>query len=139
MAGLLRDLASPRLITWAASTRNIASLTQIAKEAGFRFEGPLNGSRVKSNGLTLRWKTLRVLSDFGDLIPFFIEWDVDTVHPSVDSPSGCRLVSLEIRHNQPGRVQETLEKLGIAASVQRADTSQLEAVVDTPVGIVRIC
>ncbi len=29
------------------------------------------------------------------LLPFFIEWSADTIHPSIDSPHGCALVRFE--------------------------------------------
>ena len=69
-AELIRRLRAPQLITWAAATTNIVSLLHLAKEAGFAIEGPINGSRVKPDGGILRWKTLRVLTDCGDAIPF---------------------------------------------------------------------
>jgi hypothetical protein len=133
-ADLIRGLRAPQLITWAAATTNILSLLHLAKEADFAFEGPINGSRVKPDGGILRWKTLRVLTDCGDAIPFFIEWDAGTQHPSVDSPSGCRLVAFEIRHPEAGRVRETLRMLGITATVRPGEKPLLNAVVDTPAG-----
>jgi hypothetical protein len=137
-AELIRGLSAPRLITWAAATTNILSLLHLATEAGYAFEGPIDGSRVKPDGSILRWKTLRVLTDCGDAIPFFIEWDADTEHPSEDSPLGCRLVAFEIHHPEADRVRETLRKLGITTTVHPGMKAQLEAVVDTPAGRVRI-
>jgi hypothetical protein len=136
-AELIRGLRAPRLITWAAATTNILSLLHLAQEADFAFEGPINGSRVKPDGAVLRWKTLRVLTDCGDAIPFFIEWDAGTQHPSADSPSGCRLVAFIIRHPAAGRVREVLRMLGITAAVGPGEKPQFEAVVDTPAGRMR--
>jgi hypothetical protein len=133
-AELIRGLRAPQLITWAAATTNILSLLHLVKEADYAFEGPLDGSRMKPDGAILRWKTLRALTDCGDAIPFFIEWDAGTEHPSADSPSGCRLVSFEIRHPEVGRVRETLRKLGIIATVHPGEKPQLEAILDTPAG-----
>jgi hypothetical protein len=136
-AELIRGLRAPQLITWAAATTNIVSLRHLAIEADFAFEGPINGSRVKPDGGILRWKTVKILTDCGDAIPFFIEWDAGTEHPSADSPSGCRLVAFEIRHPEAVRVRETLRMLGITATVRPGEKLQFEAVVDTPAGRIR--
>ena len=34
---------------------------------------------------------LRLAMDYHGLMPFFIQWGKDAVHPSVDAPKGCRL------------------------------------------------
>ena len=115
-AELIRRLRAPQLITWAAATTNIVSLLHLAKEAGFAFEGPINGSRVKPDGGILRWKTLRVLTDCGDAIPFFIEWDaVPCTHPRIRLLDA--LVAFEVVRPEAGRVRETLRMLGITATV----------------------
>jgi hypothetical protein len=130
-AELIRNLKAPQLIAWAASTTDISSLARAAEEAGYEFEGPIDGSRLTPQGDILRWKTLRIISDWHGVIPFFIEWDPHSVHPSVDSPAGCRLVSFEIRHPEPGRVREVLQSLRITATVQPGAKPQLLAVIDT--------
>ena len=137
-ADLIRQLRAPQLITWAAATNDIVSMAEMARQAGCGIEGPIDGSRVKPDGHTLRWKTLRILSECGDVIPFFIQWDTGIVHPSEDSPSGCRLVTLEIRHPKADRLQEILASLGIVATIHSGTTPKLETVIDTPAGIVRI-
>jgi hypothetical protein len=136
IATLVQNLAVPQVIAWAASTANIDALRRQAQAAGYPTEGPTPGKRVKPDGGILRWKILRILSRFGDVIPFFIEWGVDITHPSQDSPSGCRLEELAIEHPEAGPVRETLLELGISATVNRSSRPNLKATLSTPKGSV---
>ena len=136
-ATLIRNLKSPQLITWAAATADIQSIKQRARTGGYHFEGPDNGARVKPDRSELKWRTLRILN-VANVIPFFIEWDPGTIHPSEDSPSGCRLENFEISHPKPTQVREILMRLGIAATVNRDSTAKLSAVLATPKGRIQI-
>lgn len=137
-ADLVRGLKTPRLITWAAATPDIDSIKRLAVHSGYSVEGPSDGSRVKTDGTRLKWKTLSLQNDFDGVIPFFIEWDSGTVHPSVGSPSGCRLEELEIRHPDAEQVREILKKLGIVAVVVKRDKPRLSAVLSAPKGRIQI-
>ena len=85
----VRALKEPALITWAASAANIDALAKTAQDSGFKVAGPAEGSRKKGDGTTLRWKAFRaetaIAAEPVDVIPFFIEWAADSIHPSQDS------------------------------------------------------
>ncbi|HEV8130487.1 MAG TPA: VOC family protein [Acidobacteriota bacterium] len=134
----VRSLHEPRLITWAAATSDINAIAKKAREAGHQIFGPRDGSRTRPDGKVLKWKTLGVLNKFGiqgiEPIPFFIEWAVDSLHPSQDSPKGCQLESLEIEHPNAANVTGTLRKLGIEAKVKQAENVRLTATLETPKG-----
>jgi hypothetical protein len=138
----VRKLAEPRLITWAAATTDINSVAEKARASGHQLFGPRDGSRARPDGKTLRWKTLGVLAGLGagsvDPIPFFIQWDADSLHPSQDSSKGCELQSFEIEHPSPSGVIETLKKLGIEAKVKQAKEARLRAILKTPRGKVEL-
>ena len=138
MAGLVKNLAAPRLIMWAAATTDIAAISKKAQVAGYNIEGPNAGSRVKPDGGALNWKTLNIVNDFGCLIPFFIEWGAGIVHPSDDCPKGCALQVLEMEHPEPDSAQKMLRELGVEASVKRGGKPLLRAVLKTPNGIVEL-
>jgi hypothetical protein len=134
MAMLVRTLTTPKLITWAAGTTEIDAVAQQARAAGYEIAGPFAGSRNRPDGKTLNWKTMHINHNLGGVIPFFIEWDSETVHPSVDSPAGCRITGLEIAHPAPEQVREMLRHLGIEATVKRGREAALKAVLSTPKG-----
>ncbi len=138
----VRILTEPQLITWAAAATDINTIAEKARQAGNQIFGPRDGSRTRPDGKVLKWKTLGVLNTFGlqgvEPIPFFIEWAVDSLHPSQDSPKGCELQSFEIEHPDPANVSDTLKKLGIDATVKQARKARLTATLKTPRGKVNL-
>lgn len=134
MAQRISKLTAPKLITWAANSAAIAALAKRAAAAGIEVYGPRPGSRQRPDGRELKWSSMQVNTDLGDIVPFFIEWAADSLHPSEDSPKGCRLGSLQLLHPDPKRAQQFLRKLGIDARVRRAAETGLRAVLATPRG-----
>jgi hypothetical protein len=138
----VRKLSEPRLITWAAGTKNVEEVAKRARAGGFDVFGPQPGSRKRPDGKVLSWKTLGVKSDLAaddvDPIPFFIEWASDSRHPSEDSPKGCELVALEIAHPRPADVDGVLSKLGIEAKPKTRDRALLMATLRTPKGVLKL-
>jgi len=136
----VRALAAPRLIGWAARSTDVSALGKRASEGGLQIYGPRDGSRIRPDGKTLKWKTLGVLSAAGmsTVIPFFIEWGAETVHPAADSPLGCELQSFEIEHPDSAAVMELLRNVGIGAEVKRAKDAGLVSVLSTPKGRVEL-
>ena len=138
----LRKLSGPRLITWAAATKDAEAVAKRARESGFEVFGPQEGSRARPDGKVLRWKTLAVKSDLAadnvDPIPFFIEWAADSLHPSQDSPGGCELAALEFDHPKPAEVRNVLARLGIEEKVSRRERSRLVATLRTPKGTLKL-
>ena len=138
MAALIRNITAPRLIAWAAATDNIHGVAQRALSAGGKIQGPDKGSRVTPAGGVLKWQIVRIVTDFEDVIPFFIEWDPAVTHPSEDSPQGCALQDFMIEHPDEGRLRELLEQLGIDAGVRHGSSPVLKAMITTPQGKVEI-
>jgi hypothetical protein len=134
----LRKLTEPRLVTWAAATTDVDGTAAAAAKAGYKVFGPRDGSRARPDGVTLRWRSVGVIAGFAeadvDPTPFFIQWAADSKHPSSDSPAGCRLTALELRHPDPAKLREALSRLGIDAVVKKADKAGLAATLDTPKG-----
>jgi hypothetical protein len=134
----VRELEEPRLVTWAAATRDIDAVSETARAAGFEVSGPEEGSRARPDGTVLRWKTLRLENDLGhagvEPIPFFIEWAADSKHPSQDSPGGCELLSFRIEHPKSADVAAVLAALGIPVRVEAAASARLSATLRTPMG-----
>jgi hypothetical protein len=130
----LRELKTPRLITWAASIENAETAAANFRTAGFEVGGPSPGSRRRPDGGMMTWKSMSVTSDLGLIIPFFIEWDAGVIHPSTDSPLGCRLAGVELSHPKAKEVSETLKRLGINAKVSNASEVRIRATLDSPKG-----
>ena len=138
----LRRLTTPCLVTWAASTVSPDGVAAAAAKAGLSVFGPHDGSRVRPDGTTLRWKTVGVQSRFAeptiDPVPFFIQWAPDARHPSSDAPAGCRLEAFELACPEPAALQQLFAALGLDGEVARAPHAALTATLATPNGRVRL-
>jgi hypothetical protein len=134
----LSNMREPRLVTWAAHTDAIAALAQKAKAAGFAIEGPGDGSRARPDGKVLHWKSFRLADDRGGLLPFFIEWSPDSVHPSVDAPAGCRLGRLFALAPQLHELAAMYRRLDVEIATERSEKAQLRARIAGPKGEVEL-
>jgi hypothetical protein len=138
----LRRLTSPRLVTWAASTTDLDGVVARARVAGLEVFGPRDGSRVRPDGVTLKWRSAGVRAGLAeadvDPVPFFIQWAPGSVHPSEDAPKGCRLLAVEAVHPDRERLRVVLGQLGIDADVPQAPHGAVKATLETPRGRVVI-
>jgi hypothetical protein len=92
---LQRLTEDPAIVGWAAHRSDLAAFTDRLTQQGFVLEGPMPGSRKRPDGRILTWKVVRLKNDATRLLPFFIEWSRDSIHPSVDAPQGCRLLRFQ--------------------------------------------
>jgi hypothetical protein len=138
----LSSLDSPALVQWAALGNDIEGLDERFRAAGMETSGPRPGSRRRPDGRVLTWTTLSVAPTFAqagiDPLPFFIQWDSTTVHPSEDSPAAGELLSLELHHPDPDSLRQAFQTLGIDADVCQAAAPQLVAAIRTSSGIVTL-
>jgi Glyoxalase-like domain len=104
------------------------------KNAGMLFEGPTPGSRARPDGKMLRWQTLNLDNDRNGLLPFFIQWGADTVHPSADAPMGCKLEGLKVVSPNSPALSAEFHKLGISVDVGSGVTPHLRATILGPKG-----
>ncbi|HMD31907.1 MAG TPA: VOC family protein [Candidatus Acidoferrales bacterium] len=125
--GNLAGLKQPRLVGWAVHTHDIEGVARRLRDAGMDAVGPNDGSRVRPDGKTLHWRTLNLKDNRGGLLPFFIQWGDGTVHPSVDAPGGCSLVSFEVESADDSHLRELFQKMGIEVAVRRGAAVLLRA------------
>lgn len=109
----LRALQQPRLIGWAMHTSDLGAIVKKAAVAGIAIENPRDGSRLRPDGKTLRWKSCSLKEDYSGVLPFFIEWDAASVHPSQDAPAGCALQHLFVESPAIKEVRGIATKLGL--------------------------
>jgi len=125
----LRSMTDPRLIGWAVHPPDIAAVANLLRQNKVEFSGPNDGSRKRLDGGVLHWKTINLADDRNGLLPFFIEWSADSVHPSKDVPAHCTLDFFEILSNEPQELAAALKKIGLDYPVQRSDKARLHAVI----------
>jgi len=127
-------MTEPRLIGWAVHPPDIAATAKLLRENKIAFTGPDNGSRQRSDGGVLNWKTINLADDRHGLLPFFIEWSADSVHPSKDAPAHCTLEYFQIMSADPDELSTTFKHMGLDLPVQRSDKARLRALISGPKG-----
>lgn len=130
----LAAMTEPRLFDWAVHTGDIAAAAKQAVAAGFAIDGPRDGSRARPDGKTLHWKSFNLKDDRGGLLPFFIEWGRDSLHPSEDAPKGCTLKRFWLESPAEGELARACKSLGLGVAVEREEKARLRAVIASPKG-----
>ena len=134
----LKQLSAPQLVGWIVHTSNIEEIVERLRQNEVAFHGPIAGSRTRPDGRLLHWQTLHLDSDRSGLLPFFIEWGADSVHPSVDAPAGCRLESFAAVSPDGGTLSAEFQKLGIDVPVEQGNTAHLRGRIVGPDGELRL-
>jgi hypothetical protein len=134
----IQGMTDPRLIGWAVHPPDIAAVAKLLRENQIAFQGPDDGSRKRPDGTVLHWKTINLADDRHGLLPFFIEWSADSVHPSKDAPARCSLESFDIMSTDPGELSATLKRIGLDLPVQRSDKARLHALITGPKGALEL-
>jgi hypothetical protein len=127
-------MTEPRLIGWAVHPPDIAATAKLLRENQIAFTGPDDGSRKRPDGHVLNWKTINLADDRHGLLPFFIEWSADSVHPSKDAPAHCTLEYFQIMSADPDELSTTFKHMGLDLPVQRSDKARLRALISGPKG-----
>src|SRR2546425_135602 len=110
---ILKGLTTPRLITWAAHPGDVDALAKKLRDSGIAIMEPRPGSRRRPDGGVLRWKSFSLADDHRGLLPFFIEWSRDSVHPSSDAPQGCRIEHFVAADQDPGELLKAFQRIGV--------------------------
>jgi hypothetical protein len=126
----LAGLSSLRPVGWAAHSEDLSGLKQrLGNQAG----EIRPGARNRPDGSRLAWKTLGFTSE-NPLLPFFIEWDHETKHPSSTSPSGCRLTGFFLEDPAPDSLRETLRTTGLQVEVRQGGEPRIRISLSCPQG-----
>jgi hypothetical protein len=133
----LRKLASPRIIQWAVGTDDIAAVHAATQSAGIKTFGPQPGSRQRPDGKLLRWQVLGI-EQTTPLVPFFIQWERGSIHPSSDAPKLGAAKALRFETPQMDELRRILHGAGLEADIRHAGTPRILLTVDTPKGTVEL-
>jgi hypothetical protein len=130
----LRELKEPRIVGWAAHPGDLDQFAARLREARIEFVGSRTGSRQRPDGKVLRWKTLVLKDDHQGLLPFFIEWSADSVHPSSDAPKGCTLTRFGAVTPNTDDLTKIANLLQIDMPITPGDKAVLRAIIIGPKG-----
>jgi hypothetical protein len=129
----LAELPSPRIIQWAIHTEDIAAVKAMVEAAGIKTVGPKPGSRQRPDGKLLHWQTLG-MEHTTPLVPFCIQWEAGSPHPSSDSPRLGTVTSLRFETPQPDELRRILHTAAVQADIRKSDSPRIVLMVQTPKG-----
>jgi Glyoxalase-like domain len=132
--GIFKSLTEPRLIGWAAHPGNLEEFAAKLRANGVAFDGPQPGSRRRPDGRVLNWRTVNLKDDHGGLLPFFIEWSADSVHPSADAPKGCTLLRFTVATPEQDDLLDAAKLVQLDLLVSLSDKPGLQAAITGPKG-----
>jgi hypothetical protein len=120
-------------VGWAAHRHDLNEFAALLQGVGVECVGPNPGSRSRPDGTTLNWQTLSLKDDRG-ILPFFIEWNSHSLHPSVDAPAGCGLTDFRIDTPDSPALRALAAKLQLDVQVRQSHKAQLAATIVGPKG-----
>lgn len=133
----LRQLSSPRIIQWAIHTEDIAAAKSMVEATGLKTDGPQPGSRQRPDGKVLRWQTLGI-EPTTPLVPFFIQWEAGSPHPSSDSPRRGTAKALYFETSQPDELRHILHAAATQADTRKSTLPRILLVVQTQKGAIEM-
>jgi hypothetical protein len=86
----------------------------------------------------LSWKLFHLKENRAGLLPFFIEWGRDSVHPAEDAPSGCTLESFGLQSPNALDLARAVQSLSLDIPVEAGRTPLMVARVTTPKGLAKL-
>jgi glyoxalase-like protein len=130
----LRALTTLTPVGWAARSDDLPALQQSLRSHGVQTGEIRPGARNRPDGSRLAWKTLGFASPSNPLLPFFIEWDRSSAHPSTTSPAGCRLTGFSLEDPAPEPLRKTLQAAGLPVEVREGKKPRLRITLACPKG-----
>jgi len=134
----LESLASLTPVGWAARGEDLPALQQSLRSQGVTTGEVRPGERKRPDGSRLAWRTLELTSPSSDPLPFLIEWDAATAHPSSTSPAGCKLTGFTLEDPAPDTLRKTLQAAGLAVEVRQGKESGIRISLACPKGSVEL-
>ena len=132
------SLKNPALVGWALHRHDLKEFATVLQGDGVECVGPKAGSRARPDGTTLNWASLTLKDDNNGVLPFFIEWDSNSLHPSVDAPTGCRLTDLWMTAPNPADLRALAAKLQLDAQIRQSKELRLAATIAGPKGSLQL-
>jgi hypothetical protein len=132
----LLGLSSLTPVGWAARANDLLATQRLLRSHGAQTGEIRPGARKRPDGGRLAWKTLDYTSPASPLLPFFIEWDHATAHPSATSPGGCRLAGLLLEDPSPAVLRDALRAAGVGVEVREGKESRIHLSLACPKGTV---
>lgn len=129
MVKALRALDRPTPAGWALRVDDAKAARELLVQHGFEASEPRAGSRRTPSGELLKWEAFGLAIGETEAVPFFIDWDPSTQHPSTTAPGGCVLERLQVEDPAGPAISRLVDLLKVSVSVQTADRTAMAIAV----------
>lgn len=106
----LNKMHTPALFTSCYRSNDLKKLSNQLDNLNIEHGGIRDGSRTRPDGAVLSWRLLFLKNNFNGILPFFIQWNDMTMHPSL-SGVGAIDYRLKLFHPDFEMINEIFEKL----------------------------
>jgi hypothetical protein len=134
MVSGLKTLKTLTAVGWALGTTDLFALQARLLGREIQHSAIMPGSRALPDGSRLQWSTFGVTQPAHQWLPFFIRWTDPAKQPSLTSPGGCTLESVQIEDPRPDPVAHVLNTVGVKVPVKQSDRSAMTIVLRCPKG-----
>ena len=125
--------------TFAIFSDDLKKISAQARQAGLIPTDPVPGSRNTLDGQVLSWEIMYFSNHtFDEFVPFAIDWEGGTLHPSKTSPQGVTLVDFQIFHPRSDELQAIYDAFGLAIQVKKSEVPKVVILLDSPNGEIEL-
>ena len=129
----------PQITRWALKSSNLEGDSSVLKKYDSRLGEIHGGQRKMTDGGLLTWRLVMPTSEpCVDILPFMVDWQGSSHHPTDKLLKGCRLVGLKIFHPEAAKEEGVLQDLGVNLKVEKGERLGISILVDSPNGRVEI-
>ena len=132
-------IQKPTMTRWCLKSEKLEKDAQILRNYDPKSGEISSGQRKTGDGKLLNWNMILPLAEPEvDLIPFMINWERDSVHPTANLEEKCCLVGMEFTHPNPDILKPIWEGLSLDFEIKRGEKLSISVQIECPNGIIEI-
>lgn len=132
-------ITRPQITRWAIKSSTLQQDRLHLKRHNSKLGEIDGGQRKMQDGNVLKWRMILPIAEpVVDIVPFMVDWQGSSHHPTDKLLKGCRLVEVKVFHPQPSIVQAVFENLGVDLKVKKGEEVRISILVEGLKGVVEI-
>ncbi|MFK7908737.1 MAG: VOC family protein [Chitinophagales bacterium] len=125
----------PQITRWALKSSNLESDSSCLKSYDTKLGEIHGGQRKMTDGGLLTWRLVMPTCEPSvDVLPFMVDWQGSSHHPTDKLLKGCQLVGLKISHPEAEKIEHVLQGLGVNLKIEEAKVAGIKIVVKSSNG-----
>jgi len=130
-------ITRPKIIRWSVGSSDLKKDSEILQSYDTDYARVERGSREIKNQQQLQWQMiLPVDKPMIDVVPFVTDWSDSAGHPAESLEKSCVLKKLILYFPTNKSIEKLLGALQVKVEIITSDEIRIEALIETPKGIV---